>query len=120
MISLGFKRKELHGQPEPCTKEKDWDSEIVEPEVYVEGKQAEAMGAEIVKAGDAFTAEVKFKVKELTKIEENGAVRYRMRLCLSEMGDIETEESDSEDESETEAAPSGDTSPLEAAMEAGD
>lgn len=116
MISLGFKRKELHGTPEPCTKEKDWDSEIVEPEVYVEGKQAEAMGAEVLKAGEAFTAEVKFKVKELTKIEENGEVRYRMRLCLSEMGDIETEES----EDETEAAQAADTSPLQAAMEAGD
>lgn len=118
MISLGFKRKELNGSATPAETPKDWDSEIVEPEVYVEGKQAEAMGAELVKAGDSFTAEVKFKVKELTKIEENGKVRYRMRLCLSEMGDIETDESEGEDE--TEAAPSGDTSPLEAAMEAGD
>lgn len=121
MTPLGFKRKDLN-QTEPCSpsSEKDWENEVVEPEVYVEGAQAEAMGAEELKAGETFTAPFEVSVKELTKIEENGKVRYRMRLCLKAMGDIEstdTGESNDEDES---GGDDSDTSVLKAAMEMGE
>ena len=122
MTPLGFKRKELN-QAVPCnpSTEKDWENEVVEPEVYVEGAVAEAMGAEELKAGETFTAPFEVSVKEHTKIDENGKVSYKMRLCLKAMGDIEsTDDGETDDEEDESGGDDSDTSVLKAAMEMGE
>lgn len=98
MTDLGFKRKELGNYPEaePTPKE-DWDEQMVYPELYLDGKQAVAMGAKDLKIGETFEAPVKFEVKSLTKTEADGKISYSMRLCLVGMGDVESEDEDSED-----------------------
>ena len=100
MISLGLKRKELHGNEpcSPCCDDKDWENEIVYPEIHVSGKLAEMMGAEELGAGDAVTVQVLLRVKSHSKNEENGKVSYAMTLCIEEMAeDLEVAEEDADE-----------------------
>ena len=133
MISLGFKRKELsdgyYGVPCCCPSEdkkakEDYENEIVHPEVDFRGKAAEAMNIDELELGEQVRVTLLLEVKGLRSDDRlvDGKKQRDLNLCFKvlEADDYEVVGGDDSGESETEAAPSGDTSPLEAAMEAGD
>ena len=131
MISLGFKRKELSDGYYGCApccesdpkKKDDYENEIVHPEVDFRGKAAEAMNIDELELGEKIRVTLLLEVKGLRSDDRlvDGKKQRDLNLCFKvlEADDYEVVGGD-EDESETEAAPSGDTSPLQAAMEAGD
>lgn len=88
---MGITRKELHsaerGPSEPKS-EKDYDKEVVRPELHLSGEHARMMGAEELKKGDRIRQTVEWVVGDHTKREENGkAPHYSMTLCLDKASD---------------------------------
>lgn len=102
MTPLGFKRKDLNPTSDEPKSEEDYENMMVYPEVYVEGKLAEAMGAEDFKSGDTFEATFKVKVEDHTETTEGGKTSYRMKLVLESMGDFDVEDTEDKDEEDAE------------------
>lgn len=94
----------MWGQEE-AKPEKDYDNEVVYPEVHVDGKLAEKMGAAELKAGDKVKTCVVLRVKDMTKTDNNGKVRYSMTFCLEQMDDEMEDASDVDDDLEGEELP---------------
>jgi hypothetical protein len=69
MTPLGFKRKDLNDGsyccPASTTDSKDYENELVYPEINVVGKQADVMGADQLELGDEIEITLRLKVKGL-------------------------------------------------------
>jgi hypothetical protein len=100
MVSLGFTRKQLYGSSESRpTTEKSLDREKVYPEIVVDGKLAEAMGAPDLDEGDVVEVPVVLRVKRHSETTTNGETTYGMTLCIEKMGDmVESDDGDEADE----------------------
>jgi len=99
---MGATRKEIHGTPEVAS-EKDYDKEIVYPEIELSGKLAELMGAADLNAGDTFTQSVQWRVKRHVKTDEDGKEKFSMTLCLEQASKPEpTDEKENSDDEEAE------------------
>lgn len=99
LTKLGIRRSQLHGSPSPVT-EKNYENEIVYPELNASGKLAEQLGAEELKVGEVFTQTVKWKVKRVSVTEENGKKTSSLDLCMVAASNIESTESDEEEDEE--------------------
>lgn len=104
MVNLGIKRKEMYGG-DVAKPSKDYDSEIVYPEVSVSGKLAEKMGAADLTEGESVEVPVVLKIKRHAKTTEGGKTEYSMTLCIVKMGDMEVVEKDVDDDFENEELP---------------
>lgn len=106
MTKLGMKRKDLHGNcAVPCSpcegkSEKDYENEIVYPELDASGPLAEQLGAEEVKVGEEFEQTVRWRVKRVRISEENGKKDFGLTLCMIEASDIKPEAKADDDEGE--------------------
>lgn len=99
LVSMGIRRKEMYSKKEPTAmSEKNYEKEMVRPELRLTGPHAEMMGAEELKTGDRVRQTVEWVVKDLVKREVNGRpTEYEMTLCLDKGGehvDCGTEESE--------------------------
>ena len=105
MVKMGVKRKDMH-EPAPTSpaSEKDWENEMVEPEMHVSGVHAEKMGAADLKTGDRVRQTVVWRVKDHTMRQENGKkAEYSMTLCMERGSDHEEAEGDEKPEGEKHA-----------------
>lgn len=104
MTPLSFRNADI--SPTPASPEKDWANQISCPSLSVSGKQAVAMGAESLKVGDVFEAPVRFKVKSMSKSEQDGGKgEFSMSLDMQAMGDM----TECEDDGETNGGDAEDT-----------
>lgn len=90
--SLGVKRKDMFpstAAAEPMSS-KEYDNEIVYPQVSVDGKQAEAMGAADLEQGECVKQTVIWKVEKRVVTEQDGKKEYRMELHLVKGSDLES------------------------------
>lgn len=102
LVKMGIKRKDMHEAETPAvTSEKDYDKEIVRPELHLSGEHAKMMGAEDLKKGDRVQQTVQWVVGSHAKEEENGKPpHYRMTLCLDKAGDHSECKGDDDEEGE--------------------
>ena len=108
LVDLGIKRKEMYASEKPATpmKEKDYDNEMVHPDMHVSVPHAEMLGAADLKKGDRIRQTVEWIVDEHTKREENGKPpNYSMRLKMAKASDCE--ECEGDDDSPAEEADEG-------------
>ncbi len=91
MVKMGIKRKDMYpSEAASPTSEKDYEKEIVRPELRLTGPQAEMMGAEDLKKGDRVRQTVEWVVTDHVKREANDKpTEYEMTLCLDKAGDHE-------------------------------
>jgi hypothetical protein len=106
---MGVTRKEAYGSPEGkiATSEKNYDKEKVYPEIQVDGKLAEKMGAVDLEDGDRFRQTVEFEVKRHSKTETNGKTSYSMTLCITKGSEHEAVDESDEDEEADDSDDSG-------------
>lgn len=97
MVDLGIKQKDLFKSEAKV--EKDYDNQMVYPEISVSGKLAERMGAADLDDGDVVQVPVVLKVKRLSKTTTDGKTDYSLTLCVLKMGDME-EAPDQDDDDE--------------------
>ena len=99
MVKMGIRRKDMYPSETTSPKsEKDYDKEVVRPELRLTGPQAEMMGAEDLKKGDRVRQTVEWVVTDHVKREANGKpTEYEMTLCLDKAGDHEECGADDED-----------------------
>lgn len=105
MVKMGIKRKDMHeGESMSPTSEKDYEKEVVRPELHLSGEHAKMMGAEDLKSGDRVRQTVEWVVKDHVKREVDGEEpTYDMTLCLDkgsdcvECGGEKNKEEDSEE-----------------------
>jgi hypothetical protein len=112
MTNMGIRRKDMRsGESTSPKSEKDYDKEIVRPEISLRGPHAVMMGAEDLKTGDRIRQTIEWVVKDHVKREESGKEpEYEMTLCIDKASDCvecESEKEDGEEKGEYE----GDDSP---------
>lgn len=95
MIKLGIKNKDMY--PKSEEPKRDYENEVMYPEIMVSGKMAEKMGAADLNEGDCVKTCVVLCVKRHTKTTTDGKTEYSMTLCVKEMDDLEPADSDDAD-----------------------
>jgi len=93
LVKLGIKRKEMFPtSPSPVEggkSEKDYDNEVVYPELDVSGPLAEQLGAEDLSLDEEFTQTVKWRVKRQRVSKENGKKDFGLTLCMIAASNID-------------------------------
>lgn len=126
MTPLGFKRKDLNDGSycSPCAPcdNKDYEDEMIYPEINVVGKQADVMGADTLDLGDEVEVTLRLKVKGLRDDSRliDGKKQRDLNLTFQvlEASDYTfVSESDSGDESD-DTSESSDDSPVHAMLAA--
>lgn len=132
-ISLGVARKDMSNNyccaPSCCTeddpdKKKEWDNTIINPELCLEGAQAELMGADDLEVDDlvevTFLMKVKGKRDDSRRIEGEDKVKRDLSLTFSilKSSNLTDKGSDKADGSEEVSAPDEtmDSSPVRELM----
>lgn len=89
MREMGVKRKDAYpsvGGPEKS--DKDYNNELVRPNMSLDGKQAEMMGADDLEAGEYVKQTVIWKVKRVSKTETDGKKELSVSFDLCKASDL--------------------------------